>query len=298
MNNFFEMDNEPEIKSVLVIDFMNLVYRLLHYTQKQNPLDVNFVDWKNDMLVCIFAYIREFQPSRVVVAMDTGKSWRKGVYPDYKAKRKDARDESPVDFDKFYSADYFPKFVSDLKEVFKSMVFMDIDTVEADDIAYVLTKKYSKLGVKVIGASNDGDWYQLLKFLNFSQYNPIKRSMVIVENPVHYLTCKVLMGDTSDNIPNVKKGMGKVTADKQAKRLTEYLEESDDTVRSNYELNKRLIDMDLIPMDIQNSITDKYDKYVVEKTDGYELLQFLMAHKLGGRIEDSQKYLHAMNKLV
>ena len=298
MDKFFDCDVEQKIDSVLIIDFMNLVFRTLNFSQKNNPLDLEYLDWKADMVVCLFSYILKFEPSRVVIAMDSRNSWRKSFYPEYKSKRADARDASIIDYDKFFSEPYFPKFVNDLKETFKSLVFLDIETAEADDIVAVLTKKYSTSGTKIICVSNDGDLNQLVKFKNYSQYNPIKKTMVEIFDPVIFLNAKILFGDLSDNIPHVCKGMGKVTSEKQASRLSDYLEESSEEIRNNFKRNKMLIDLDLIPQDIVENIKSSYDKYVVEKTNGFTMYNFFLSNKLTRMVEDSQKYLFKLNKLV
>ena len=298
MDKFFDCDIEQKTESVLVIDFMNLVFRTLNFSQKNNPLDTEYLEWKADMIVCLFSYIMKFEPSRVVIAMDSRNSWRKSFYPEYKAKRADAREASIIDYDKFFSAPYFPKFVSDIKETFKSLIFMEIETAEADDIVAILAKKYSVNGTKVICVSNDGDLNQLVKFKNYSQYNPIKKSMVEIYDHVKFLNAKILFGDTSDNIPHVCKGMGKVTAEKQAGRLADYLEESNEEINLNFKRNKMLIDLELIPQNIVDDILSAYDKYIVEKTDGFAMYNFFISNKLTRMVEDSQKYLFKLNKLV
>lgn len=295
IDKFFDDVAEDNIRSVLVIDFANLVFRTIHISQKNNPTDTNFDIWKKDVTNVLMSYIYKFNSDRVVIALDSRDTWRKSIFPEYKGKRKDARDKSIIDFDKFFSI--YPDFEKELMETFKSLIFIKVPTVEADDTIALLAKHYSKRNVEVICVSNDGDLSQLLKYKNFTQWNPITRKNIEIFDPVKYLNAKILKGDDSDNIPNVMKGMGKVTAEKQAGRLAEFLEESEKIVRDNFKRNKMLIDMDLIPQHIQDSIMDCYSKYIVEKTDGSMLYEFFVKNKMYAMIEDSQKYLHRLNKL-
>ena len=178
IDSFFDITADQKISKVLVIDFMNLVFRTLNSSQHANPLDVDFALWKRSLITTMFSYIMKFDPDRVVVALDVKDSWRKGLYPQYKGQRKDARDASIIDYEKFFKL--YPSFESDMRKVFKSLAFITAPTAEADDIIAVLAKKFEKTNTQLICVSNDGDLNQLLKYKNYSQYNPIKKTMVEV----------------------------------------------------------------------------------------------------------------------
>lgn len=294
MNNFFE-DEEVSIKNILVIDMMNLVFRTVNSSFRNNPLDLEFHEWKSNMFITLFSYIKLFKPERVVIALDSSNTWRKEIYPDYKGKRKDNRDSSPIDYDKFFSV--YRDFENSLRNTFKNFLFIKSEAAEADDIVAVIAKKYNKTYTKVICVSNDGDLKQLVKYKNYSQYDPIKKKMVEIYDPEHYLISKILFGDSSDNIPHVENGKGQVKCEKNAKRLSEYLAESNNEVRQRFQLNKSLIDMDLIPERICKDILDKYDNYNIEKIESCSIYDFFVKERLGNLIEDSQKYLFLIKDL-
>ena len=70
MNKFFE-DEEESIRSILVIDMMNLVFRTVNSSFRNNPLDLEFQEWKSNMFITLFSYIKMFRPERVVIALDS-----------------------------------------------------------------------------------------------------------------------------------------------------------------------------------------------------------------------------------
>lgn len=78
-------------------------------------------------------------------------------------------------------------------------------------------------------------------------------------NPKTDLQIKILVGDKSDNIPQVKPKMGPKTAEKALKDLDSLWEgENGAEYKDKYILNKQLIDLDLIPTEIQNKIKELY----------------------------------------
>ena len=79
--------------------------------------------------------------------------------------------------------------------------------------------------------------------------------------------------------------------------MSEYLAESNNEVRQRFQLNKSLIDMDLIPERICKDILDKYDNYNIEKIESYSIYDFFVKERLGNLIEDSQKYLFLIKDL-
>jgi 5'-3' exonuclease len=71
-------------------------------------------------------------------------------------------------------------------------------------------------------------------------------------NPKEQLFCKILSGDKSDNIPNIYRGCGQQTALKFYKDKQSFEDKlKDDAIKTIYELNKILIDMNNIPDDLK-----------------------------------------------
>lgn len=295
VEDMFEGVDSKSLEKILVIDFMNLVFRTVNSNARANPLDLDFLLWKRGLVLTLFSYITQFKPDRCIVAMDAPVSWRKNYYSQYKAQRKDARDVSAIDYDKFFQV--FNAFMEDLISSFPSLIWIKVENAEADDIIAYLAKSYSNTNVKVICVSNDSDLHQLLKYKSYVQYDPIKKKIVDIFDPVKFLTAKILSGDVSDNIPNVCKGMGKKTSEREASRIHDYLLTAPDEVKDNFTRNKTLIDLSSIPVEIENNIKECLNNYQIKRSNGGEIYDFFVKHKQMRLVEDNQKYAFMLNKL-
>lgn len=284
---------EKKKKSLLMMDIHNLIYRCVHVATKEDPLDENFTLWKYLVFNNILTNIKLYDADRVILAIDSRKYWRKKVYSGYKAQRKAAREESPIDFDKFFPV--MEEFFNEFENTFKNIMFLKIDECEADDIIGILTK-HELSEYNIVNISNDKDMYQLLKFKNYRQFDPIKKKMIQHLNPERYLLEKILTGDKSDNIPAVKEKCGPKTAQKM---IDMGLENAllNDSMKENFDRNKQLIDMDLIPYNIKKVIQDTYRNHKVEKYNGQKTFGFLTKHKLTGMIEKLQEFSTVLHKL-
>ncbi len=295
VEDMFDGVESKTLEKILVIDFMNLVFRTVNSNARANPLDLDFLLWKRGLVLTLFSYITQFKPDRCVIAMDAPVSWRKKYYSQYKAQRKDARDVSVIDYEKFFQV--YKTFEEDLIASFPSLYWVKVENAEADDVIAYLAKSYSNSNVKVYCVSNDSDLHQLLKYKSYVQYDPIKKKIVDIFDPVKFLTAKILSGDVSDNIPNVCRGMGKKTADKEAGRIHDYLLTAPDEVKANFTRNKTLIDLASVPVEIENAIEECFDKYELKRSNGGEIYDFFVKHKQMRLVEDNQKYAFMLNKL-
>ncbi|MGZ7230684.1 hypothetical protein ACXWOM_09495, partial [Streptococcus pyogenes] len=90
----------------------------------------------------------------------------------YKKNRADGREESEWDWE-----GYFEGIRTVIEEFEKYMPYhmMNIDKMEADDHIAVLTKKLSLEGNKVLIVSSDGDFTQLHKYPNVTQWSPMQK---------------------------------------------------------------------------------------------------------------------------
>jgi 5'-3' exonuclease len=139
----------------------------------------------------------------IVLCLDVrGTNWRKEIFPDYKAQRAKGREESDIDFESFYKESN--KFVEEIGQIFPYKI-LGVPGAEADDIIATLAK-YSKEATLVI--SSDKDFKQLLSLNNVELYDPIKlKKITMSKNELSkWMTEHILLGDSSDNVPNIKQG--------------------------------------------------------------------------------------------
>ena len=160
-----------------------------------------------------------------------------------------------LDFEKFFAVE--GEFWNQISTSFANWKWLRLNGTEADDIIATVTK--NEPNKEIICISTDKDFQQLYRRKNFRQYNAVKRDWMDCMNPDIALQIKVLTGDSSDNIPPVRKGIGIKTAQKMINNGTVDLFLSDPTINENYVRNKALIDMDMIPEDIQQGIMENYN---------------------------------------
>ena len=148
----------------------------------------------------ILGLIASCKPDMLVVAMDSKvPSFRKDIYPEYKAHRPPMPDDMPAQIDR----------IEHILGALKIPVFR-IEGFEADDIIGTLAKKASAKGIEVFICSKDKDMLQLLDD-NVCTYDiktgqrtdPGSMSAKIQLTPEQFLDALALQGDTADNVPGI-----------------------------------------------------------------------------------------------
>lgn len=130
--------------------------------------------------------------------------------------------------------------------------------LEADDIIAIIKTEICKVEeemIKIIIITNDNDYVQLVDdrtLIKNLQGKEIKDRVGM--SPSQYLKTKVIMGDKSDNIPSIMKKIGPKTAEKLAlsDESLEALCVKEPQVRTQYALNKLLIDFTMIPTGLKD----------------------------------------------
>jgi 5'-3' exonuclease len=176
--------------------------------------------------------------------------WRNEFYDKYK----EGRNEELQLINKTFKETALRLIV--LKEKYGFHI-IEHETLEADDVIALL-KKHIKSELIII--TNDNDYIQLCdentKIYNLQDQEIKKR---IKLSPKIYLECKIIMGDKSDNINAIMKKIGPKTAEKLAcnsELLEEFLSKNE-SAKANYEINKRLIDFEMIPIELQNAFANR-----------------------------------------
>ena len=211
---------------------------------------------------------------QVVIAVDGSNSWRKRVFPQYKAHRKKNREASSMDWDKFF--EILNTVREEIKENFPYK-FVHLEGVEADDVIATLVEETQEFGKAepVMIISSDKDFIQLHRFKNVKQFSPIQKKMVADPNPKLYLFEHIIRGDKGDGIPNILSPDNAIVDNIRQSPITqkkldawlanaEKLQDVMDTeTYRNFQRNKQIIDLGLIPQDIKTLIINTYDSHVV-----------------------------------
>ncbi|MDX2479679.1 MAG: DNA polymerase I [Desulfuromusa sp.] len=193
---------------VYLIDGSSYIYRAyyaIRHLSNSKGEATNAVYGFTNMLLTL---LREEQPDRVAVIFDAkGPTFRKKLYPEYKANR---------------SA--MPEDLVPQVPVIKAMVrafnlpALELSGYEADDIIATLAKRYAAQGLDITVVTGDKDLMQIVgervRLLDTMKGKVSGRDEVIERfgvPPEQVLEILGLAGDSSDNIPGVP-GIGEKTA--------------------------------------------------------------------------------------
>lgn len=179
--------------------------------------------------------------------------WRCQHFPEYKKCRDDRGG--------VFNGDIFKHCYASLIPALKAKhAIQDYEHkgAEADDIVSVFARELQGKGCQVVIITNDNDYLQLIgdntRIFNLKHTDISQR--LKGNTPEEYLAIKILMGDKSDNIPAVFPKCGEKTAAHLASdgdALLKKLSKCESYV-TQFELNKLLIDMSCIPLQMQSDI--------------------------------------------
>ena len=184
--------------NLLIVDGLNVAFRWKHQ---------NILDFKYDYIRTIESLAKSYKAGTIIVCADGGSSYRKEIYPEYKANRKerfaDQTEQEAKEFEMFMA-----EFSDTLTLIRDRYPVFHFRGVEADDIAAYITLKFDYDDCWLI--SSDKDWDLLIND-KVSRFSTVTRKETTVHNwDEHYdfeiedyITFKCLTGDKGDNVPGV-----------------------------------------------------------------------------------------------
>jgi hypothetical protein len=217
----------------------------------------------------IRANVKQFKSKypNIILCCDNKKYWRRDFFPFYKSQRKHDREASGHDWHLIF--DTLNKLRDEFKQNFPYKV-LDVDGAEADDVIAVLTARLAAHG-SVLILSSDKDFGQLQKYPNVTQYSPILKRFIKIDNPKTFIKEHIIKGDRGDGIPNFLSAdntfaVGERQKVINSKKLQEWITKdatefcSTDVMLRGYKRNQTLVDFDYIPNDIQEKIVQAFDE--------------------------------------
>ena len=221
--------------------------------------------------------------NRIVLAFDHPESWRKEIFPPYKGNRKKS---NVIDWDRAHQI--LDQIREEVHAVFPYKVLY-IPKCEADDIIAALVMQYH-LDAPIVIVSGDQDFLQLQSY-PVTQFNPIRKEIVKIEDPIEFLLEHILKGDDGDGVPNVFSdddtliNPAKRSARMTPKRMEELKEmvrkprhEWDPKLIRNFDRNQTLIDLSNVPAVYQNVIWKQFESQPV--ADGSKIFTYFMNNGL------------------
>jgi 5'-3' exonuclease len=199
---------EKSDSTLMVVDALNLAFRYLH------AKSTTFTD---DYLRVVESLRKSYKAGKVIIAADKGSSsYRKAIYPEYKANRKDKfKDQTPEEAKQF--EEFFAEYERTLLMLETIYPVLRYDGVEADDIAAYICQEAAEYHITDIWLiSSDRDWDLLVSPApSINRFSYVTRKEVTYDNwnthydcePEDYVSIKCLMGDAGDNVLGVK-GIG------------------------------------------------------------------------------------------
>lgn len=227
------------------------------------------------------------QYGELVIACDDRKYWRRELFPQYKGNRKIEREKSSIDWASLF--DIMNMIKQELKDNFPYRV-IQVDRVEADDIIATLCMKFGSYlnnGDEILILSGDKDFVQLQKYGNVKQYDPVNKRDITSSDPEKFLQRLILSGDRGDGVPNVLSPDNCIVEGirQKALRETKIVEllntefgSLPEEIQRNWNRNKMMIDLSLIPSNIQTAILSEYEAQAGKSRN--KIFNYLIAHKM------------------
>jgi len=294
---------------VIIIDYSQTIISNLMAeigTRKDIEIDPNLL--RHMVINTIRSHKVKFSKEygEVVIACDNRKYWRKKEFPYYKANRKKVREDSGFDWALIF--DTINMIKKELSTFFPYRV-IDVEGAEADDIIASLVFWSEENDIKegtlisepnpVLIISGDHDFIQLQSFKHVKQYSPVTKKFLKPDTTAQqYVLEHIIKGDKGDGIPNVLTADDAiVNGERQksisSKKLAEWTKGIDSlptnsTFLRNYYRNKLLIDLTMIPKDIQENIINIFTNYPVK--DKSQLLNYFIDNRLKQMIEHIEEF--------
>lgn len=188
------------MKRLIIVDVSNFIFRAFFAIRPLHAADGTPVNAVYGVLSSMYNLITKYNPTHIVIARDTKEgSYRKEIYPEYKANRSEPPDE------------LIPQFalIENLVDLLK-LPNIRMPGYEADDIIGSVATQFKDQFDEILIASGDKDLMQFvdgpvkmldtMKDKTYLREDVLEKMGVYPEQIVDYLS---LVGDTSDNIPGV-----------------------------------------------------------------------------------------------
>lgn len=284
---------------MVIVDFNGLaIGSIMGQLQRGEELSENLV--KHIILNNLRVYRNKYKEAdhgKMVIACDSY-SWRKEVFPEYKAQRKANRSKDKHDWQQIF--DLIESTLQDLRENFPYAV-IKIDSAEADDIIGALTVEMSDFGGEdVVIISADKDFIQLQQYGHVIQWSPMFNKMVKEDNPRRYLFEHLLKGDSGDGVPNANSHDDVFTTGSRQtpmtqKQIDKYWDNHDDlemimkpNVFRNFMRNVQMIDLTNTPDGIREAAINTYENYKYPPRTN--ILTYLIEHRMKMLIDSAAEF--------
>lgn len=276
---------------MIIVDYsQTIISNLMAEFNGRKDVDVEINLLRHMVVNTIRSYHVNFkdQYGELVIACDHKRYWRKDIFPYYKANRRKAREESGYNWNAIFDA--INTIKAELKEFFPYRV-VEVNGAEADDIIATLCKHVDQ---PIMIVSGDHDFVQLQKNPSVKQWSPItKKNIVCDSTPEQFLFEHIIKGDKGDGVPNVLTSDDAIITNVrqkpiQSKKMEMWYKDrstlpTDVVFTKNFDRNQKLIDLSMIPEDIEQSIINTFNIHPLK--DRSLILNYFIEHKMKNLME-------------
>jgi len=250
---------------MILVDISQLFVASTFMSMKKEETEVDIKKLRYMILNSLRMYRKKYanEFGELVICCDGSLSWRKEIFPNYKAGRKTGRESDNRDWTQIFGC--FDQLKKELKENFPYRL-IQVDSAEADDIIGTLVIERRGSTSKVMIISSDKDFIQLQRYHDVFQFSPVKKKLLNGVDSEEYLREHILRGDKSDGIPNVLSDDNCIVSGIRQVPLTQKLLESwkhipiPEEHKKRVERNTALVDLRYTPFHLQEKILDQYSK--------------------------------------
>ena len=274
-----------------LVDFSQIVIGSYMMAAKFSDVSIDTV--RPAVLNALRIYRTKFvgEYGELILCCDDRKTWRKDIFPNYKASRKKSRAATSIDWENLYVC--LNQLKEELTEWFPYKL-IQVENAEADDIIAVLVRLANE---RTLILSSDKDFVQLHAF-NVRQYSPMQKKFV--EGDAKWsLHEKIIKGDVGDGVPNIMSDdnvfvdEGRRQKPITKKKVDAWYEIDPDMYCSsemlrNFNRNKQLVDLSEVPESICINITKQFETTVVG--DRKRLLTYFINHRLKNLTESLSEF--------
>ena len=198
---FSDLGNPIQNGNLLIVDSLNIAFRWKHQ---------GVTDFKYDYVRTVESLAKSYNAGNIIITADGGSSYRKEIFPEYKANRKEKYAEQTPQEEKEFAM-FMAEFSNTLTLLKEKYPVFQFKGVEADDIAAYISMNLDEYGLDDCWmVSSDKDW-DLLINEKVSRFSTVTRKETTVHNwDEHYdfdipdyITFKCLTGDKGDNVPGI-----------------------------------------------------------------------------------------------
>ena len=198
---FSSLGNPIQNGNLLIVDGLNIAFRWKHQ---------GVLDFKYDYVRTVESLAKSYNAGNIIITADGGSSYRKEIFPEYKANRKEKYAEQTPQEEKEFAM-FMAEFSNTLTLLKEKYPVFQFKGVEADDIAAYISMNLDEYGLDECWMiSSDKDWDLLIND-RVSRFSTVTRKETTVHNwDEHYdfeipdyITFKCLTGDKGDNVPGI-----------------------------------------------------------------------------------------------